>query len=97
VIAKGDVVVMREGVTLNRLGPGECFGELAYLDKERPERSATVRSRSALVLVEIATDSLEQSSEALQAAFTRAFMQVMVRRIKHADKRTLDVLAGGKP
>jgi serine/threonine protein kinase len=97
VIAKGDVVVMREGVTLNRLGPGECFGELAYLDEERPVRSATVRSRTALVLIEISTDSLEQASEALQAAFTRAFMQVMVRRIKHADKRTLDVLAGGKP
>ena len=94
VIARGDVVVMREGVTLNRLGPGECFGELAYLDEERPERSATVKSRSALVLVEIDTEALKQATEALQSAFTRAFMQVMVRRIKHADKRTLDVLAG---
>jgi serine/threonine protein kinase len=94
VIAKGDVVVMREGVTLNRLGPGECFGELAYLDEERPLRSATVKSRAALVLIEIDTESLKLASEALQAAFTRAFMQVMVRRIRHADKRTLDVLAG---
>lgn len=94
VIAKGDVVVMREGVTLNRLGPGECFGELAYLDEERPVRSATVKSRTALVLIEIDTESLKLASEALQAAFTRAFMQVMVRRIRHADKRTLDVLAG---
>ena len=94
VIAKGDVVVMREGVTLNRLGPGECFGELAYLDEERPVRSATVKSRTALVLIEIDTEALKQATEALQSAFTRAFMQVMVRRIKHADKRTLDVLAG---
>ena len=94
VIARGDVVVMREGVTLNRLGPGECFGELAYLDEERPERSATVKSRTALVLVEIDTEALKLATEALQSAFTRAFMQVMVRRIKHADKRTLDVLAG---
>jgi serine/threonine protein kinase len=94
VIAKGDVVVMREGVTLNRLGPGECFGELAYLDEERPLRSASVKSRTALVLIEIDTESLKLASEALQAAFTRAFMQVMVRRIRHADKRTLDVLAG---
>ena len=92
VIAKGDVVVMREGVTLNRLGPGECFGELAYLDEERPLRSATVKSRTALVLIEIDTEALKQATEALQSAFTRAFMQVMVRRIKQADKRTLDVL-----
>jgi serine/threonine protein kinase len=94
VIARGDLVVTRDGVTLNRLGPGECFGELAYLDEERPLRSATVKSRTALVLIEIETDSLRQASEALQSAFTRAFMRLMVRRIKHADKRTLDVLAG---
>ena len=79
---------------MNRLGPGECFGELAYLDEERPVRSATVKSRAGLVLIEIDTESLKLASEALQSAFTSAFMQVMVRRIKHADKRTLDVLAG---
>jgi serine/threonine protein kinase len=93
VIARGDVVVTRDGVTLNRVGPGECFGELAYLDEERPVRSATVKSRISLVLIEINVDSLRQASEALQAAFTRAFMKVMVRRLRHADKRTLDVLA----
>ncbi|MBI2510163.1 MAG: protein kinase, partial [Betaproteobacteria bacterium] len=94
VIAKGDVVVLRDGVTLNRLGPGECFGEIAYLDAERPRRSATVRTRTPLVLIEIEVAALEQSSEALQAAFTRAFMQVMVKRLRHADKRVLDVLGG---
>lgn len=94
VIAKGDVVVIRDGVTLNRLGPSECFGELAYLDEERPLRSATVKSRTPLVLIEIGADALRQASEALQAAFTRAFMRVMVSRIRHADKRVLDVLGG---
>ncbi len=94
VIARGDVVVMRDGVTLNRLGPGECFGELAYLDEQRPQRSATVRSRTPLVLIEMDVEALKQASEALQAAFTRAFMRVMVKRLKHADKRVLDVLGG---
>ena len=94
VIARGDVVVTRDGVTLNRLGPGECFGELAYLDDQRPQRSATIRSRTPLVLIEIEVAALEQASEALQTAFTRAFMQVMVRRLRHADKRVLDVLGG---
>ena len=94
VIARGDVVVTRDGVTLNRLGPGECFGELAYLDERRPQRSASVRSRTPLVLVEVEVAALEQSSEALQAAFTRAFMQVMVKRLRHADQRMLNVLGG---
>jgi CRP-like cAMP-binding protein len=83
-------------LTLNRVGPGECFGELAYLDEERPVRSATVKSRTPLVLVEIDVDALRRASEALQAAFTGAFMKVMVRRLRHADKRTLDVLAKGR-
>jgi serine/threonine protein kinase len=95
VIAKGDVVITRDGVTLNRLGPGECFGELAYLDEERPLRSATVRSRSPLVLIEIEVDTIQQSTESLQVAFNRALMKVMARRIRHSDKRMLEVLRGG--
>jgi serine/threonine protein kinase len=94
VIAKGDAVVTRDGVTLSRMGSGECFGELAYLDEERPVRSGTVKSRVPLVLIEIDVNALKLASDALQAAFTRAFMRVMVRRLRNADKRTLDVLAG---
>jgi len=92
VIAKGDVVVSRDGVTLNRLGPGECFGELAYLDEERPLRSATIKSRTPLVLIEIDVGALQQASESLQIAFNRSLMKVMVRRIRHSDKRMLEVL-----
>lgn len=95
VIAKGDVVVTRDGVTLNRLGPGECFGELAYLDEERPLRSATIRSRTPLVLIEIEVDAIQHASESLQVAFNRSLMKVMARRIRHSDKRMLEVLRGG--
>ncbi|HXF67743.1 MAG TPA: protein kinase [Burkholderiales bacterium] len=94
VIVRGDVAVTRAGTTLNRLGPGECFGELAYLDEERPRRSATVRSRTRLMLIEIEAEALRHASEALQAAFHRALMKVMVKRIRHADKRVLELLSG---
>jgi eukaryotic-like serine/threonine-protein kinase len=95
VIAKGDLVVTRDGVTLNRLGPGECFGELAYLDEERPLRSATIRSRTPLVLIEIEVDAIQHASESLQVAFNRSLMKVMARRIRHSDQRMLNVLRGG--
>ena len=94
VIAKGDVVITRDGTTLNRLGPGDCFGELAYLDDERPLRSATVRARTPVILIEIDVESLGHASETLQAAFSRSLMKVMVRRIRHSDKRMLEVLRG---
>jgi CRP-like cAMP-binding protein len=40
VILEGEAVVQRDGVELNRVGPGAYFGELAILDGE--PRSATV-------------------------------------------------------
>ena len=42
VIAKGEAAVTRGGAELNRLGPGECIGEIAYLDQESHTRTATI-------------------------------------------------------
>jgi hypothetical protein len=47
------------------------------------------------VLIEIEVDALQQASESLQVAFNRSLMRVMVRRIRHSDKRMLEVLRGG--
>jgi hypothetical protein len=44
------------------------------------------------VLIEIDVDALQQASESLQIAFNRSLMKVMVRRIRHSDKRMLEVL-----
>jgi len=91
-IAGGEVVVTRAGVTLNRLGAGECFGEIAYIDEQSQTRSATVAAVTALVLIEIDADALRAASTALQSAFGRAFMRLMVGRLKHADQRLLQTL-----
>lgn len=92
VIASGEAVVTRAGVTLNRLGTGECFGEVAFLDDESHTRTATVGAETALVLIEIEADALRQASTGLQAAFGRAFMRLMVARLKNADQRFLRML-----
>jgi serine/threonine protein kinase len=92
VIARGDVAVTRSGATLNRLGPGECIGEIAFLDEATHERSATVRALSPLVLIEISAAGLRNGSAELQAAFGRAFIRIMLERIRHADQRFLDLM-----
>ena len=92
IIAKGEAAVIRAGATLNRLAPGECLGEIAYLDEVRHARTATIRANSPLVLIEIPAAGLRNASPELQAAFGRAFMRVMVKRIQHADQRYLNLL-----
>ena len=93
VLTSGEVAVLRDGVELNRLHTGECFGEIAFLDEEVHLRTATVRALVGTVLLEIDADALRQSSAGLQAAFARAFMRVMVGRVRHADRRYLDLVA----
>ena len=63
-----------------------------YLDEETHLRTATVRALSALVLIEIPAAALRVASAELQAAFGRAFMRIMLQRIRHADGRYLDLV-----
>jgi eukaryotic-like serine/threonine-protein kinase len=94
VIARGDAVVLRDGVLLNRLGPGECFGEIGYLDETRHARSATVRTRTKMILMEVDAEVLRRAAATLQAVFTRAVVRLILRRLNTADRRFLDVLGG---
>ncbi len=94
VITNGEVIVSRDGIELNRLQTGACFGEVAYLDDVAAARTATVTAAMGTVLLEIEAESLRQSSVGLQAAFARAFMRVMVGLIKRADARYLRAVAG---
>jgi len=92
VVAKGEAIVTRRGAALNQLGPGECIGEIAYLDEASHERTATISAFSPLVLIEIPASALRNASAELQAAFGRAFMGVMVKRIRHGDERYIELL-----
>ena len=92
IIARGEVVITRNSAMLNRLGQGECIGEIAFLDEATHARSATVRALSPLLLVEIPAGGLRSASAELQAAFGRAFIGIMLRRIRYADERYLNLL-----
>ncbi|MFM9972566.1 MAG: protein kinase domain-containing protein [Burkholderiales bacterium] len=92
VIANGDVEIVRAGARLNTLTAGDCIGELSFLDETRNERSATVRALSPLVLIEIPGANLRNGSGDLQAAFGRALMRIMLKRIRHADERYLTLV-----
>jgi serine/threonine protein kinase len=96
VVVNGGVEIVRDGRRLNLLEDGECFGEIAYLDETRPARSASAVAHADTVLLEIDTESLRSASESLQAAFLRAFVRILIGRLRHADARFLESLAGAR-
>jgi putative nucleotidyltransferase with HDIG domain len=83
-IVSGQALVSKQGVEVNRIGRGDCFGEMAYLDSVRQVRLATVTSLSTMRLVEIDDSTLLQASNGFQACFAKAFLNLMVTRLGSA-------------
>ncbi|HOC00193.1 MAG TPA: cyclic nucleotide-binding domain-containing protein [Verrucomicrobiota bacterium] len=82
------VLVEGREVTLDTLGVGECFGEMAVLD-ESP-RSADVIANSDSVVLKISAASLRkvfQEAPALAAPFLLALSRTMTGRIRKLTKR----------
>lgn len=89
IILSGDALVTKSGIELSKLGVGDCFGEIAYLDEVRHIRLATVTSSTAANLIQIQGDALLQASDRLQACFAKAFLNLMVARLGAANRRLL--------
>jgi serine/threonine protein kinase len=92
VIVNGEASVTKSDVELTRMQIGNCFGEIAYLDDTRHTRHATVTALSDMRLIEIEGESLKLASDSLQASFAKAFLNVMIARIKDSDRRLMSVL-----
>jgi len=86
-IVSGQALVTKQGVEVNRMSNGECFGEMAYLDSVRHVRLATVTALTAMNVVEIDEVSLLQASSGFQACFAKAFLNLMVSRLGKAYQR----------
>jgi serine/threonine protein kinase len=87
ILASGEVKVTKKKKLLNILRAGECFGEMAYLAKDGKERTADVAAMSPARVIKIRTEDLEQASDACQHRFDRAFMAILVDRLKLANTR----------
>lgn len=86
IIISGEVVVSKNGKEINRMGAGNCFGEIGYLDEVKHLRSSSVTATTALELIEIEGKSLRRASDALQSRFSRALLTLMVAQMRNADQ-----------
>jgi tRNA A-37 threonylcarbamoyl transferase component Bud32 len=91
ILAEGQVKVSRKGKLLNLLSAGECFGEMAYLQKGTQVRGADVTATLNAKIVSIPTDRLGGASEGCQLKFDRAFIDILVERLTIANARLTGV------
>jgi len=86
-IADGQVKVTKRNKLLNVLRTGECFGEMAYLQKGAHVRGADVTVMSDCKIVSVPTGKLANASDACRHKFDRAFMEILVERLSMANIR----------
>jgi tRNA A-37 threonylcarbamoyl transferase component Bud32 len=87
VLVEGEARVTKNRKLLSVLGPGECFGEMAYLAAERRERTATVAASKDAHIVRVSTAELDQASVTCRSHFDRAFIGILVERLNLANTR----------
>jgi len=93
ILVSGEVKVVKQERLLNVLKAGECFGEMAYLGKQRFRRTASVAALTGITVVEIRAESLTKASELCRHHFHGAFLELLVDRLAMANVRLSQLLA----
>ena len=86
-LASGQAKATRGGRTLNLIGAGECFGEMAYIRGGTIPRQATVQALTDVVFAEFEGAALERMSPNCQLHLTRALVRTLVERLEFANDR----------
>ncbi|HEX6690960.1 MAG TPA: serine/threonine-protein kinase [Burkholderiales bacterium] len=87
VVIEGEMRVTKNKKLLTLLGPGECFGEMAYLSLSSHERGASVTASKPSRIVRIGVADLERASADCRSKFDRAFIGILVERLNLANTR----------
>jgi len=75
------VAIMRHGQRLTTVDAGVTLGEMAYLQPDKPLRSATAVAETDVVVLEIRNEALRHASDDLQLKFDKAFIALLVNRL----------------
>jgi len=87
IVIEGEVEVSLDGRRIGILGPGEAFGETAYLDRYTGKRTATIVSASRLIYLEIQAPARALASEECVEHFRERLVSVLVQRFSQANRR----------
>ena len=86
-LADGELKVLKNGMILDLLASGDCFGEMAVVGKVKSRRAADIVTLTRTKLVRITGSALRRSSEACRIHFYQAFLAVLSERLTSANIR----------
>ena len=87
IVIQGEMRVTKNKKLLSVLGPGECFGEMAYLSLSGHERGASVSAASDSLIIRVRVSDLGKASADCRSKFDRAFIGILVERLNLANTR----------
>jgi len=93
ILAQGTVRVTKQGRLLSLLHKGDCFGEMAHLTENNPQRSTDVITKNDVLLIEINPEALARATTGCRFQFYSAFLRMLVRRLAVANTRISRLLA----
>jgi CRP-like cAMP-binding protein len=86
-VAEGELKVLKNGMILDLLTTGECFGEMAVIGKTMARRGADIVALTDAKLVRITGSALQGSSETCRMHFYQSFLAVLSARLTSANVR----------
>lgn len=89
-VTAGQFTVSKGGMPLDVLCRGDCFGEMAVLNRYASTRGADVVALTEADIVFIRGEALEQASDACRLHFYQGFVDVLVNRLNIANQRMAD-------
>jgi len=96
VVQSGELEVIHRSVRIGRIQQGEGFGEIAFIEGVERPRSASVRTVIPTYMIAFPAASLKQASHGLQAAFGRAIVSLLVRRLVASNDRYVAAVRASK-
>ncbi len=85
IVVSGVVQVSKQGVRLDLLGEGECFGEMGFISGAG--RSATITARQPVTVMKLRASQIERASVMCQLQFHKRFLTALINRLSRADDR----------
>lgn len=86
-LAEGELKVLKNGMILDLLTTGECFGEMAVIGKANSTRGADIVALTDGKLVRITESALQDASAACRMHFYQSFLAVLSARLTSSNVR----------